>query len=104
METASRAFAELFGTVTRTPEHRRYGLGDVQYAAALRDLVPLVAIADSDAGFAQWRISLTATGAEVLGGRLDGLACRALDRWVGGVHLHPGAQVWRWDGTRLVRQ
>jgi hypothetical protein len=46
----------------------------------------------------------TATGADVLAGRLDGLARRTLDRWLGGVHLHPGAPDWRQDGARLLRR
>jgi hypothetical protein len=96
-------FPELFAAVTRTPPLRRLGMGDVQYAATLRDLEPLVALADAEAPCAAWRISLTATGADVLGGRLDGLEARALERWLGGVHLRPGTRSWRWNGSRVLR-
>jgi hypothetical protein len=98
-----RTFAELFGAVTHAPAHRGHGMGDVQYAAALRDLAPLVAVEPADAPFADWRVALGRDGEAVLDGRLDGLVPRALDRWLGGVHLRPGAPGWRWDGARVVR-
>ena len=98
-----RAFAELFRAVTRAPAHRGHGMGDVQYAAVLRDLTPLITMEPADAPFAEWRVALSADGAEVLDGRLDGLVPRALDRWLGGVHLRAGAPGWRWDGARVVR-
>jgi hypothetical protein len=96
------AFADLFRAVPQAPPHRSHGMGDVQYAAVLRDLVPLIAIDDAAAPFTTWRIALKPDGADVLAGRLDGLGARALDRWLGGVHLRPGAPGWRWDGERLV--
>jgi hypothetical protein len=99
-----RGFSELFHAVTQAPPLRRHGMGDVQYAAALRELRPLVAIDDEAAPPAEWRVSATASGADVLAGRLDGLARRTLDRWLGGVHLHTGAPDWRWDGARLLRR
>jgi hypothetical protein len=107
LETLARgphAFTELFRAVTHTPPHRRHGIGDVQYAAALRELTPLIAIADSAETFRQWRVTLTREGVDVLEGRFDGLAARGLDRWLGGVHLGPGGPGWRWDGVRVVRR
>ena len=103
LTTGSRSFSELFRAVTQAPPLRRHGMGDVQYAAALRDLRPLVAIEDAGTPFAQWRVARTAAGTDVLGERLDGLASRTLDRWLGGVHLRPGAPLWRWNGSRIVR-
>jgi hypothetical protein len=101
---APRPFPELFDAVTHAPSLRRHGLGDVQYAAALRDLEPLLAIDAPGAPFAEWRLSLTPSGADVLGERLDGLATRPLERWLGGVHLRPGTRYWRWDGARVHRE
>ena len=98
------AFGDLFRAVTHAPPHRSHGMGDVQYAAALRDLLPLVAIDDATAPFSEWHVTLTREGSEVLAGWLDGLAPRGLDRWLGGVHLEPGAPGWRWNGERLVRR
>jgi hypothetical protein len=98
-----RSFVDLFVAVVQR-ELRAYGMGDVQYAAALRDLDPLVSIDGVAGPFRDWRASLTPTGVEVLGERLDGLAPRALDRWLGGVHLRPGARTWRWDGSRILRE
>jgi hypothetical protein len=98
-----RVFPELFRTVMQVPPLRRHGMGDVQYAAMVRDLQPLSAIENPAAPFAEWRLSLAPTGADVLGERLDGIATRALDRWLGGVHLRPGGRIWRRDGSRILR-
>jgi hypothetical protein len=98
-----RNFGELFASVAQR-ELRAYGMGDVQYAAALRELAPLAEIDRPAETFAHWRLSLTRTGADVLAERLDGLAPRAIDRWLGGVHLRPGSRVWRWDGSRILRE
>jgi len=97
-----RPFPELFRDVTHAPAQRRHGMGDVQYAAIVRELRPLVAVDDVAAPFATWRVTLTHRGTDVLQGRLDGLAARTLDRWLGGVHLRPGEPSWRWDGAQLL--
>ena len=49
-------------------------------------------------------VSLTALGREVLAGRRDWLSVRAIDVWLGGVHLEGDRPRWRWDGAhrRLV--
>ena len=99
-----RAYGDLFRAVTHAPPQRRHGMGDIQYAAALRDLVPLIEIDGIAAPFTGWQVALTPKGSAVLQGHLDGLAPRALDRWLGGVHLRAGAPDWRWDGKRLVRR
>lgn len=104
LQPGPRDFSSLFRAVTRTLPLRLHGMGDVQYAAALRDLQPLVALEAGTGALAEWRLSLTVTGTEVLEGRLDGLATRPLERWLGGVHLHPGARLWRWNGSRILRQ
>jgi hypothetical protein len=48
-----------------------------------------------------WRGLVTATdaGREALAGRRDRVAC-GLDKWLGGVHLKSGSNVWRWDESR----
>ena len=99
-----QVFGDLFRAVTPAPARRRHGMGDVQYAALLRELKPLIALDGDATPFSRWRASLTQHGAAVLAGRLDGLAARTLDRWLGGVHLQPGQESWRWDGARMVRR
>jgi hypothetical protein len=49
-------------------------------------------------------VAITEAGREALDRRRD-RAASGLDRWIGGVHLHGGEPLWRWDpGTqRLVR-
>jgi len=41
-------------------------------------------------------VTLTDAGRAVLDQRLDRVAC-GLDRWLGGVHLRTGGEIWRWD-------
>jgi hypothetical protein len=45
-------------------------------------------------------VALTATGREVLSGRLDRVTTCGIDRWLGGVHLQTGSPIWRWDDQR----
>ncbi|HYM57955.1 MAG TPA: hypothetical protein VES79_08325 [Solirubrobacteraceae bacterium] len=42
-------------------------------------------------------LALTEAGAAVLAGTADRVALTGLDRRMGGVHLHSGAALWRWD-------
>ena len=100
-------FAALFRAVTTVPAGSQRGMGDVQLAAILRDLAagqtPLVTMEQRDQPFGHWRISRTSAAEDVLARRVDRLALSPLDRWLGGVHLWPGAPVWRWDGERLTQ-
>ena len=97
-------FAALFRRVTTSAEANELGLGDVQFAAIVRELAardaPLLRLEHPDAPFASWRISRTSLGGNVLAGRSDRLAVAPLDRWLGGVHLRVGAPLWRWDRER----
>jgi hypothetical protein len=95
-------FGDLFRVVTHAPAHRRQGMGDVQYAAIVRELQPLIALEGDTTPLSQWRVTLTQRGADVVEGRQDGLAARALDRWLGGVRLQSSERTWRWDGARMV--
>src|SRR5438094_9551045 len=98
------AFGALFRRVTRSAELSELAVGDVQFAAIVRDLAaggtPLLAIEHRDRPFADWRVWRTSPGAGLLAGRADRLALVPLDRWLGGVHLRPGAPLWRWDRER----
>ncbi len=44
-------------------------------------------------------LSITDAGRAVLQGRTDAVELRGVDRWIGGVHLHGHAAMWRWDST-----
>lgn len=98
-------FGALFRRVTGVGSLNELGLGDVQFAAMLSDLtagaIPLVAIADREQSFSRWQISRTPAAADALAGRRDRLALGPVDRWLGGVHLRPGAPLWRWDRRNL---
>lgn len=48
----------------------------------------------------QGRVALTDAGRSVLSGELDRVTTCGIDRWLGGVHLHSGVRLWRWDDTR----
>jgi hypothetical protein len=50
----------------------------------------------SSAGFAGAPVRVTELGRRVLAGEADRVELLGIDRWVGGMHLLPGA-VWRWD-------
>ena len=90
-----RGFGALFGEVGTDGRVRRHGMGDVQFAAYLRGLAPLVS-RDGD------ELAITARGRAVAAGEEDWLGVQPLDTWLGGVHLRPGRPPWRWDGARLV--
>jgi hypothetical protein len=45
-------------------------------------------------------VALTDTGRAVLAGKRDRIAMCGIDRWLGGVHLHNGADIWRWDESQ----
>jgi hypothetical protein len=97
-------FGALFRRVTTSAGLSELGLGDVQFAASVRDLAvgsaPLLAIEHADWPFAGWRIRRTSHGADVLAGRADRVALVPIDRWLGGVHVRAGAPPWRWDRER----
>jgi hypothetical protein len=45
-------------------------------------------------------VAATDAGHAVLAGNQDRIAICGIDRWLGGVHLHSGAPVWRWNAER----
>jgi hypothetical protein len=45
-------------------------------------------------------VALTDTGRSVLAGQVDRVETCGIDRWLGGVRLQSGGQLWRWDDTR----
>jgi hypothetical protein len=54
----------------------------------------------------QGSVMLTDAGRAVLAGQLDRIAACGIDRWLGGVHLRSGAELWRWDdeNQRITRR
>jgi hypothetical protein len=54
----------------------------------------------ADGAVLQGSVSLTEIGRAVLAGHQDRIATCGIDRWLGGVHLQSGADVWRWDDRR----
>jgi Domain of unknown function (DUF1835) len=93
-----RDFGELFREVRRHPRVRRHGLGDVQFAACVRGLDPLVRLIGGDVMHAE--VEITQLGRDVVAGDVDWLSVRPIDTWLGGVHLVEGRPLWRWDGAR----
>jgi hypothetical protein len=92
-----RRFGELFREVSADPRVRPHGMGDVQLAAYLRQLRPLLTGGDD-------ALEITERGRAVMGGDEDWLSIRPIDVWLGGVHLVAPGPLWRWDGAqrRLV--
>ena len=97
-------FSPLWRRVSRDARVRAHGMGDVQFAAHLRELAAgagaLVALEGDARACASWRPALTALGRDVLARRRDWLALHPLRRCLGGVHLHPEDTAWRWDAAR----
>jgi hypothetical protein len=98
LESGARVFGDLFRVVTAEPRVRRHGMGDLQLAAYVRGLAPLVSIPSADVRSAD--IAITALGREVLAGRRDWPSVREIDVWLGGVHVQGHSPRWRWDGAR----
>jgi hypothetical protein len=94
----AQGFGELFRLVSADPRARRHGMGDVQIAAYVRGLAPLVAVSASDVMTAD--VSGTPLGRDVLAGRRDWPSVKPIDVWLGGVHLEGSRPSWRWDGAR----
>jgi hypothetical protein len=64
---------------------------------------PLLTLRDgrtSDDQALRGAIALTDTGRAVLSRTRDRIATCGIDRWLGGVHLQPGAEQWRWSDER----
>jgi hypothetical protein len=68
---------------------------DVAYKTARMQLMRHRGGQDDSPGVG--RVALTSTGRRVLAGELDHVALNRPDRWIGGVHLHPGGPDWRYD-------
>ena len=45
-------------------------------------------------------LALTDDGRSVLAGDADRVALIGFERWLGGVHLRAGDELWRWDAER----
>jgi hypothetical protein len=102
------SFEELFRACQRMEE--RIYMGDSSFFRLLHELAapprPLLRIEPAASGtLRSQRVSLTATGREVLEGHDNWVRIRGIDRWLGGVHLQGTEAVWRWDARagRLVR-
>jgi hypothetical protein len=112
---APRDFGELFREVSEHPRLRRHGMGDVQFAAAVRHLTPLVRFEERPGSAGALRASkggsggpfeaphvihITQTGRDVVAGDTDWLGVKPIDTWLGGVRLLEGRPLWRWNGAR----
>jgi hypothetical protein len=102
LQGGRRGFGALFRQVSAHPRMRRHGMGDLQLAACLRGLGPLVSAEGSD--MMQAELDITSLGRQVVAGAIDWLDIHPIDTWLGGAHLRRGDPLWRWDsaGERLV--
>ena len=77
--------------------------------ALSRTSPPLLTLAPERTADAEWlqgSVTLTETGRAVLAGHQDRIRICGIDRWVGGVHLTTGADMFRWDDERqrIIRE
>lgn len=97
----SSHFAAVFDVVNA--ELPRFSLGDSAFAEILRRMatcpVPLLTMMGE---FPKATFAITQAGERVLRGDADHLDLNPPDQWLGGVHLTT-EDLWRYDGTRLIR-
>jgi hypothetical protein len=91
-ESGLHEFRELFPAAQKREES--IWMGDSTFLQYLKGLTtsrqPLVRSQDN-------RFESTPFGRLVLEGKKDHVRVNGINRWLGGVHLHEGAPVWRWD-------
>jgi hypothetical protein len=102
-EEGAASFEEAF-RATQAMEERVFQ-GDLSFHRLLRQLAapprPLLRLETAGGSSPRaLRLSLTASGREVLAGKDDWVRMRGIDRWLGGVHLHGREAQWRWDPDR----
>ncbi len=95
---------QVFSRLMREAEPLPY-LGDLMFWWLLQPLLqgetPLLQINKNQLDWPHRQLQLSATGAALLRGDVDGFAARGnRDYWVGGVHLVPGQAHWRYDAER----
>ena len=83
----------------------RIFLGDECFLSLVERLAsqpsPLIRIRRSAKRWPAWRAVSTAAGRAVLAGKKDAIRLRAIDRWIGGVHLQGREAEWRWNGETM---
>ena len=99
--TGVTSFASLFDVLNeRVP---RLGFGDTEIFRIVRGLawcaVPLITLTSTAP---KALFTITPAGMNVIGGEVDNLSVNDPDHWFGGAHL-TWENVWRWDGTSLIR-
>lgn len=94
-------FAALFGAFDVNPP--RFGFGDAEVLAALRDLanrtVPLITMTEAEGTPPKAILALTPAGENVMNGSVDDLKINTCDHWLGGVHLTRDS-TYRWDDVQ----
>jgi hypothetical protein len=108
LELADRDAIALWKAFPRMHEGEQvYYITDGSLAASAETLSrtspPLLTLDVSRAGeghVLRGIVGLTDTGRAVLAGALDRVEICGIDRWLGGVHLQTGGELWRWDATR----
>jgi hypothetical protein len=93
-------FATLFSGFEPSPP--RFGFGDSEVLAALRDLakrkVPLITMTEVEGTPPKAILALTPEGEQVMNGASDDVKLNPPNGWLGGVHL-TSDNVFRWDET-----
>jgi hypothetical protein len=106
IENGAADFATLFGRFSA--DAARFGFGDGEVLRHLRRLawaaVPMITLTEvqGEAAPPKAAVTVTPAGRNVLTGEVDFLSVNTPDFWLGGAHL-TREQVWRWDGTSVVK-
>ena len=108
MQLASEGAISLASAFPRMDEgQREYHMTDTSLndlADGLAETTPPLLTTAGGEGLHR-TVAITGAGWAVLAGELDRVAACGLDRWFGGVHLHSGSEMWRWDedSQRITR-
>jgi hypothetical protein len=88
-------------------DERAYYITDLSLIDLVRSLArttpPLLSIerpSSGGRGLFGGSVAIADAGRQVLAGTRDRTSLGAIDRWMGGVHLQPGGDDWRWDADR----
>jgi len=104
LSLAAAAPIQLFAAFRRMHEGEVYYITDGSFLALIDELTsaatPLLqsSVAPTkDGPIREGTLSITEAGRAVLAGRRDRIDVCGIDRWIGGVHLHSGDRLWRWN-------
>jgi hypothetical protein len=99
---SERHLLEAVAGGARSPIDAFLAASDAEEAPFMGDTTAFDRLASLDGlvGDGGGALELTADGEAVLAGEADRVELIGFDRWVGGLHVRAGGDLWRWDAER----